>query len=144
MANRRISIRKEAREQFLEQLRRHGNVSRAAQAIGRPRHTMYLYRQNHPDFGAEWDQAVDEFVDTLETEAARRAAIGVDRPVYQGGKQVGTVKEYSDRLLEFLLDRKRYPSRTKHEVTGKDGAPMEVREIRDVIVDPVKDGQPSQ
>jgi hypothetical protein len=141
MANRRVTIRKESRERFLDELRRHGNVSQAAATINRARQTMYLYRQNHPDFAAAWDHAVEEFLDRLETEAARRAAIGVTRPVFQGGKQVGTITEYSDRLLEFLLDRKRYPARTKHEHTGANGAPIEVREIRDVVVDPARDGQ---
>jgi hypothetical protein len=39
----------------------------------------------------------------LEDEAVRRAYEGVERPVFQGGKQVGVVREYSDTLLIFLL-----------------------------------------
>jgi hypothetical protein len=139
MARKRVAIRKHNREHFLEQLRQHGNVTRAAQSIGRSRDTLYIYRDAHPEFKALWESAVESFVDGLETEAARRAAVGVLRPVYQGGKKVGEVTEYSDRLLEFLLDRRRYPAKSKHEHTGKDGAPMEVREIRDVIVDPATD-----
>src|SRR6185436_13306310 len=129
MARPRVSIRKHAREHFLAQLRSNGNVTRAAEAIGRKRDTLYIYRAAHPEFAAAWDDAVESFVDGLETEAARRAAVGVDRPVFQGGAQVGVVREYSDRLLEFLLDRKRYPQKSKHELTGAGGGAIVVQEI---------------
>lgn len=141
--NRRISIRKEARERFLEELTRHGNVSRAAEAIGRSRWTLYRYRADHPDFAELWDQANEQFIDALETEAAKRATVGVQRPIYQGGKQVGTVTELSDSLLIFLLDRKRYPQKSKHELTGKDGQAINVREVRDTIVDPAANAKGS-
>jgi hypothetical protein len=41
--------------------------------------------------------------DALEDEANRRAREGVERPVYQGGKFVGAIREFSDTLLIFLL-----------------------------------------
>jgi len=43
--------------------------------------------------------------------ADNRAFQGLDRPVFQGGKLVGHVREYSDRLAELLIvgdDRARY------------------------------------
>lgn len=43
----------------------------------------------------------------LEQEAYRRAVEGVEEPVYQGGELVGTVRRYSDKLLEFLLRGRR-------------------------------------
>jgi hypothetical protein len=136
MARGRVRIRKEARELFLEQLRKHGNVTRAAEAIGRKRDTLYIYREAHPDFFQQWHHAVEAFNDGLESEAMRRAVSGVKRPVYQGGKQVGEVTEYSDSILLFMLDRRRYPQKSKHELTGAGGGAITVREIRDVIVDP--------
>ena len=39
----------------------------------------------------------------LEDEARRRAVDGVDEPVFQQGKQVGTIRKHSDTLLIFLL-----------------------------------------
>ena len=39
----------------------------------------------------------------IEAEARRRAVDGVDEPVYYQGKEVGTVRRYSDVLLIFLL-----------------------------------------
>ncbi len=37
----------------------------------------------------------------------RRAVDGVDEPVYQGGKKVGSITRYSDTLLIFLLKANR-------------------------------------
>ena len=39
----------------------------------------------------------------MELEARRRAVKGTDKPVFQRGEQVGTIREYSDTLLMFLL-----------------------------------------
>jgi hypothetical protein len=39
----------------------------------------------------------------LEEEAVRRAYHGTERPIFQKGVQVGSVKEFSDSLLMFLL-----------------------------------------
>ena len=50
--------------------------------------------------------------DNLEAEAYRRAVEGVERPVYQGGRLVGTVREYSDSLLTIML-RARHPAYAK-------------------------------
>lgn len=41
--------------------------------------------------------------DALEAEARRRAVDGVPEPVFHQGKKCGTVKKYSDRMLEILL-----------------------------------------
>ena len=46
------------------------------------------------------EQAMDT---VLEPEAIRRTVEGVEKPVYHQGRQVGTVREYSDTLLIFLL-----------------------------------------
>ena len=80
---------------------------RAANAAGVGRSTAYLWRQEDPEFAAKWDEAVAEGIDRLEDEAFRRAVKGVKRPVYRGGVLVGEITEYSDRLLMFLLKRRR-------------------------------------
>ena len=43
----------------------------------------------------------------MEREAYRRAVKGVEKPVYRGGQLVGTIREYSDSLLMFLLRARR-------------------------------------
>jgi hypothetical protein len=39
----------------------------------------------------------------LEAEARRRAVQGWDEPVFHQGRKVGTIRKYSDRMLEILL-----------------------------------------
>lgn len=90
-------------EPFLEALRELGQVAAACRAAGVGRSLAYLHRQDDPEFAEAWDDAVQSGLDHLEEEAARRAVKGVERPVFHKGQPVGTVKEYSDTLLIFLL-----------------------------------------
>jgi hypothetical protein len=80
-------------------------VAAACRAAGVERATAY--RDRDPRFAAAWDEAAEDGTDLLELECRRRAVEGVDRPVFYKGQQVGTVKEYSDRLLIFLLKANR-------------------------------------
>lgn len=92
---------------FLDALRKLGNVAHSSKAAGIDRGSLYRYRARHPDFARRWQDAIDEATDVLELEARRRAVVGVERPVYQGGKLVGSVREFSDLLLIFLLKANR-------------------------------------
>jgi hypothetical protein len=65
--------------------------------------TIYRHRAKDGKFAAAWERALEDAADVLELEARRRAVRGTERPVYQGGKLVGHVTEYSDTLLMFLL-----------------------------------------
>lgn len=94
---------------------------------------MFVYEQRRADelFAAAWDDALDQASDLLEKEARRRAHDGWDEPVFgslgnnQGSGEIGTVRKYSDTLLIFLLKGARPEKyRDRHEVTGKDGAPL--------------------
>jgi hypothetical protein len=61
-------------------------------------------------------------IDQLEEEARRRAVDGVLKPVFQRGRQVGRIREYSDVLLVTLLKGKRPDTyRERFEHTGKGG-----------------------
>lgn len=116
---------------FLHALSQLGNVTAAAEAVGLGRRTVYVWREADPDFAARWAEATEEAVERMEQEAWRRATQGVDRPVYQGGKQVGMVKEYSDNLLIFLLKGskpEKYRERT--EISGPGGGPVTVEFVR--------------
>ncbi len=102
MANRK-KLTKRKRDTFLAVLREKANASAAARAIGVSPQALYIYKDLHPTFAAEWKNAVDEAVDKLEQEAWRRACDGVDKPVHYKGERVDTIREYSDALLMFLL-----------------------------------------
>jgi hypothetical protein len=103
---------------FLAAYRETGNVRAAAQAAKIDRCTHYDWLNKDEEYAAEFSQAQDDAVDTLETEARRRAVQGIQRMVlYQGvpvqvpldpanpaGDKTPLIEhEYSDTLLIFLL-----------------------------------------
>lgn len=113
------------RRTFLECLETTGNVSRAAEAAALPRQSFYKRRRSDPQFAAQWDEAVEIGVASLEDEARRRAQEGVLKPVFYQGAECGAVREFSDTLLIFLLKAHRPEKyRERREITGADGAPL--------------------
>src|SRR6185437_13235217 len=88
---------------FLASLALTPNVAEACRQAGITRKAAYDLRKADEDFARLWDDALDESTDELVGEAYRRAREGVERPVYQGGKLVGKVREFSDTLAIFLL-----------------------------------------
>jgi hypothetical protein len=87
---------------------------------GIDRGTHYDWLRKDREYRAQFEAATDQAAQALEDEAVRRAYEGVERPVYQMGKQVGVIREYSDTLLIFLLKGLR---------------PAKYRERYDVVVD---------
>jgi hypothetical protein len=58
----------------------------------------------------------------MEQEAIRRGQHGVEKPVFQGGKEVGAVREFSDTLLIFMLKSRKpetYRENVKVEHAGQ-------------------------
>jgi hypothetical protein len=88
---------------FLDALVWDPNVSRAAAIAGIGRQHAYTVRGQNPTFAAFWDEAVEIATDALESAVRRRAMDGVPRPIYQGGKLAGFVREHSDQLAALLL-----------------------------------------
>lgn len=114
-------------DQFLRILKETGNVTISSKAVGVVTRTANLHREQDPEFSREWDAAMQEAGDKLEHEATRRAVAGVERAMMYQGRQIGVVREYSDRMLEFLLTGirpEKYAHRWKGEVTGKGGTPL--------------------
>jgi hypothetical protein len=71
-----------------------------------------------PDFAAAWSEAVETATDLIEEEALQRARHGVEKPIFYRGQQIGTVTTWNDKLLMFLLQRRRPmapPARPKAE-----------------------------
>lgn len=96
---------------FLAELARHGILVRAARAAS-PRassrygavQTFKDERERDPEFALQWEEAVEAAKASVEHELYRRAQEGWDEPIYGGRhreKIVGTVRRYSDRLLEL-------------------------------------------
>ena len=74
------------REPFLDTLRQTGNVAQSCRASRIARSAAYEQRANDPEFGARWDEALEEATDALELIAYNRAMSG-----------------QSDRMLIFML-----------------------------------------
>jgi hypothetical protein len=124
------TAKKEPAEAFIEALRKTGNISAACRSSRFPRRTAYDRREVDPEFAAAWDAALDEAVDSLEKEAWRRATEGTLKPVFQGGAQVGRIREYSDTLLIFLLKGhrpERFRETVRQEHSGPGGKSIPVR-----------------
>jgi len=96
---------------FLAELARHGILVRAARAASPRASSRYGAVQTFKDererdeaFAAQWDEAVQAAEASIEHELYRRAQEGWEEPIFGGRhreKIVGTVRRYSDRLLEL-------------------------------------------
>jgi hypothetical protein len=112
---------------FIEELTRRGIVTDAARAAGVHRCTPYAWYEDDAEFAAAWVDAVEQAIDTMESEAFRRAVEGLEKPVFQGGRCVGSIREYSDTLLIAMLKAHRpakYRDHTSMEITGANGGPI--------------------
>lgn len=119
---------------FLAAFAETGNLSVSAAAAKVHRSMHYAWLAKDPDYREAFEQARETAADRLEQEARRRAIEGTERPVYQGGKLVGTVREYSDTLLIFLLKGVRpdvYRDNVSVRHAGPSGGPIEVKHDAD-------------
>lgn len=115
---------------FIAQLAKVPNVTLAARKAKMSRAQVYVTRNEEPDFAARWEDALEQGIDMAEGEAYRRAVDGVLEPVFQGGVHVGSVRKYSDGLLQFMLKAHRpdrYRDTVRNETTGADGEPVTIR-----------------
>jgi hypothetical protein len=92
---------------FIRTLAATGIVGRAATAAGWTSSYAHGLKKSNPEFHEMWINAIDFATDALEEAARRRAVDGVVKPVFQQGRLVGHVTEYSDGLLTTLLKAKR-------------------------------------
>jgi len=94
-------------DRFLVVLHQDGRVREACRVVGVSRETAYQHKERFPVFGKAWDDALEEAIDTAEQELYQRAVKGVEKPIYQQGRRVGTMIHHSDILLMFLLRARR-------------------------------------
>ncbi len=126
-------------------------MSAAARAAGVARQYAYECRElknkagdelkRAQEFAAAWDDAIEESLDDLESEARRRAFAGLIRKKFtRSGEPIMDPDtdaqyfeyEYSDTLMQFLLRVHRYGDKNKVEITGANGGPLEVRDMEAV------------
>lgn len=123
-------LTREKKEEFLPLYRRLRNVGKAAQKLGVSRQALYQARESDTEFDEQWTAITQDIAEDLEAEAYRRAHDGCRKPVFYKGKKVGTIKEYSDTVLIFLLkayNPQKFRELYKHEVTGPNGMPIPMK-----------------
>jgi len=111
--------RAETKAAFLEAYKNRLRVDLSCKDAKVTKTSIYKWRKEDPEFAAAFAEVRTLVAEALEDEAFRRAYEGNAKPVYQNGKQVGHVQEYSDLLCIFLLKairpevyRDRYDVRT--------------------------------
>lgn len=117
---------------FIEKFCECASIMKACRLSKMPRRTIYDWFKTDAAFKAKYDEAAIEAIGTLEDEAVRRAHEGVNKPIFQGGKKVGTVKEYSDTLLIILLKARapeKYKDRFAGELSGPGGKPIQTERV---------------
>ncbi len=145
MRGRKISgaAARKAKRLFLESLASTGVVREAAAEAKISRDLAYRWRSTDKKFSTLWDRAIEDAADRLEREALRRAVEGVERPVFQGGVEVGKSRTYSDPLLMFLLRGMRPEKfRDRSDVTSQ-GAPIAPPKILVIPDEPAETTKPA-
>ncbi len=129
-----MRINSEHRRRFLETLAMTASVATAARASGIYVMKWYRLRKSDPKFAAAWGEALDLGMRAIEDEVVRRAVHGHETPVFFQGKQVATVRKYSDHLLALLyrrhgLDR----AQAQESATAVDAVTALLREIGEIV-----------
>lgn len=131
---------------FLLALTTTPNLGVACAAAGITRPTMYNWgKAGDADYDAAFEVARDLSIKSAEAEAWKRATEGTVEDVYgslgqgQGSGVVGQRRVKSDTMLIFMLKGAKpdiYRDRVSTEISGPNGGPIPVQEVRSVIVDP--------
>lgn len=108
--------RQEAQEAFLTAYAQTGIITSAAQSANVSRQCVYEWQEHDEAFSLRFHEAEATANDVLRAEIFRRGHEGVEEPVYQLAKFVGTVRKYSDTLLIFEAKRRMPEYRDKHDV----------------------------
>lgn len=102
MAKKRKTSRPK-KEAFLAAYAEVGTITKACEIAGCSRSSHLRWLKDEPDYPERFKEAEQHACDRMTEEARRRAIDGLDKPVFQGGKKVGVIREYSDTLLIFLM-----------------------------------------
>ncbi len=113
---------------FFRELSRSGSVTLASERSGIRRYTLYRMRAQDETFAKRWDRHLSLGIDRLQDDALRRAVDGVERPVWRGGTKVGTVQQYDNRLLQFLLRAHRPDIYSEKKQSGIPPLPFDLAE----------------
>lgn len=109
------------RAKFFKLLAETGNVAGTCRVVNISRRHAYDLKHEDKVFGESWADAIEDYIDSLESEADRRAKEGVCRGVYYKGERIDTVHDYSDTLMIVRLKALRpdmYRERSDVKMSG--------------------------
>ena len=133
-----VNHTQQSRARVIEGFVQTGRVDKACELAGVSRGCHYLWLKDDPEYAKAFAEARRSAVQSLIDEATRRAVEGVERPVGVAGEAV-MVREYSDRLLEFLIKGQApetYGDRFRAELSGPDGGPVAHKITIEVVDSP--------
>jgi hypothetical protein len=131
------------KRRFLEAFAQEGNIKAAALKAGVSRRSHHLWLKGDAEYKTAFEDAFDDFADSMEAEADRRGRDGYDKPVFYKGEACGTVREYSDSLLTLRLRALRphlyrdpKPAQTPTDADETSNHEAALVEIRQTMADP--------
>lgn len=111
------------RQGFLEAVARQATMEEAARGIGMSMTSVRNLRARDPVFDADCEAALAVIRPSLVEAAYQRAVVGVEEPVFQGGKLVGVKRRYSDSVLKLMIERGIDPAKPSDQVFNKTAIP---------------------
>ena len=97
----------EWRKKFIASLKTTPVVSVALTAAGVSKSAAYNFRNDNEEFRQEWDDAIEEALDSLEQEALFRGKDGIEHPTALPDGKVVWIRRPSDKLLLRFLEAHR-------------------------------------
>lgn len=89
--------RKEAKDLFIEYLKRDHNISFACEYAGISRKTAYQWREKDSQFADQWEQAVDRAKDIARSSIYQRGILGWNETVVSMGQLVYEMEPVLDK-----------------------------------------------
>ena len=103
---------------FLDELAKVPNVSRARRIAKVSAPVVYARKNKLPGFAKKWDAAIAQAVDRLHERLYDHAVEGVEKPVFQGGKLVGYIREWDNAMSIRLLEAHDPRFSQRHRIDG--------------------------
>lgn len=101
----KVHLTAKLKREYLEVLSRCGVKMRSAMAIGVCPQTIMNARKSDPKFEEAVQTAMELYRERIAFALQSRAVDGWDEPVFYRGEEVGSIRKYSDKLMELEAKR---------------------------------------
>jgi hypothetical protein len=91
------------REEMLAELAVTLNIAASCRKVGMSERGFQRLRKRDAAFRAQFSQVILEAYERMELKYLERGTHGTKRPVFQGGRKVGTIVEFPDKVTMALL-----------------------------------------